>query len=34
MLYYLNIWLVSARYSLVRMMMFRGDFFICCDTVG
>ncbi len=28
MLYYLNIWLVSARYSLVRMMMFRGDFFI------
>ncbi|HYP15957.1 MAG TPA: ABC-2 family transporter protein [Opitutus sp.] len=27
MLYYLNIWLASARYSLVRMMMFRGDFF-------
>ena len=26
MLHYLRIWLASARYSLVRSMMFRGDF--------
>jgi ABC-2 type transport system permease protein len=25
---YLEIWLASVRYSLVRMMMFRGDFFV------
>lgn len=28
MLHYLKIWLATARYSLVRMMMFRGDFFV------
>lgn len=28
MLKYLQIWLASARYSIVRTMMFRGDFFI------
>jgi ABC-2 type transport system permease protein len=28
MLYYLRIWLAAARYSLVRTMMFRGDFFV------
>lgn len=28
MLHYLKIWLASARYSLVRMMMFRGDFLV------
>lgn len=28
MLRYLQIWLASARYSIVRTMMFRGDFFI------
>ncbi|HTL69427.1 MAG TPA: ABC-2 family transporter protein [Lacunisphaera sp.] len=26
--HYARIWLSSARYSLVRMMMFRGDFFV------
>ena len=25
---YFKIWLAGARYSLVRTMMFRGDFFI------
>lgn len=28
MLHYLKIWLATARYSLVRTMMFRGDFFV------
>jgi viologen exporter family transport system permease protein len=28
MLHYLKIWLASARYSLIRTMMFRGDFFV------
>lgn len=28
MLHYLKIWLASARYSMVRTMMFRGDFFV------
>ena len=28
MLYYLRIWLAGARYSIVRTLMFRGDFFI------
>jgi ABC-2 type transport system permease protein len=28
MLHYLRIWLASARYSLMRMMMFRGDFIV------
>lgn len=28
MLHYLRIWLASARYSMVRTMMFRGDFFV------
>jgi ABC-2 type transport system permease protein len=27
-LHYLKVWLASARYSLVRTMMFRGDFFV------
>ncbi|MBM3855210.1 MAG: hypothetical protein FJ399_18985, partial [Verrucomicrobia bacterium] len=26
--HYLKVWLASARYSLVRTMMFRGDFFV------
>jgi ABC-2 type transport system permease protein len=28
MLHYLRIWLASARYSIVRTMMFRGDFIV------
>lgn len=28
MLHYLKVWLASARYALVRTMMFRGDFFV------
>ncbi len=28
MLHYFKIWLATARYSLVRTMMFRGDFFV------
>lgn len=28
MTHYLQVWLASARYSLVRTMMFRGDFFV------
>jgi ABC-2 type transport system permease protein len=28
MLHYFRIWLATARYSLVRTMMFRGDFFV------
>ena len=28
MLHYAKIWLASARYSVVRMMMFRGDFLV------
>jgi ABC-2 type transport system permease protein len=28
MLHYLKIWLASARYSIVRTLMFRGDFFV------
>lgn len=28
MLHYLKVWAASARYSLVRTMMFRGDFFV------
>lgn len=28
MLHYLAIWLASARYSIIRTMMFRGDFFV------
>jgi ABC-2 type transport system permease protein len=28
MLHYLKVWLASARYSIVRTMMFRGDFFV------
>jgi len=28
MLHYLKIWLASARYSMVRTMMFRGDFIV------
>lgn len=28
MAYYLRIWLASARYSIVRTMMFRGDFIV------
>ena len=28
MLHYIKIWLATARYSLVRTMMFRGDFFV------
>ena len=26
--HYLRLWLTSARYSIVRMLMFRGDFFV------
>ncbi len=28
MLHYLKIWLATARYSIVRTLMFRGDFFV------
>ncbi len=28
MLHYLKVWLASARYSIVRTLMFRGDFFV------
>ena len=28
MLHYLRVWLASARYSVVRTMMFRGDFLV------
>jgi ABC-2 type transport system permease protein len=28
MRYYLNIWYASARYSILRTLMFRGDFFV------
>jgi ABC-2 type transport system permease protein len=28
MLHYFKVWLASARYSIVRTMMFRGDFFV------
>src|SRR5882672_1403401 len=28
MLYYLRVWLACARYSIVRTLMFRGDFFV------
>lgn len=28
MLHYLRIWLASARYSIIRTLMFRGDFFV------
>ena len=28
MLHYLKIWLASARYSIIRTLMFRGDFFV------
>lgn len=28
MVHYLRIWLATARYSIVRTMMFRGDFFV------
>ena len=28
MMHYLRIWLASARYSIVRTLMFRGDFFV------
>lgn len=28
MLRYLNIWLASVRYSIVRTLMFRGDFLV------
>jgi ABC-2 type transport system permease protein len=28
MLHYLQVWLASARYSIVRTLMFRGDFFV------
>ena len=28
MLYYLRIWLATARYSIIRTLMFRGDFFV------
>lgn len=28
MLHYLKIWLASARYSITRTLMFRGDFFV------
>ena len=28
MTHYLRIWLASARYSIVRTLMFRGDFFV------
>src|ERR1051326_4133451 len=28
MMHYLKIWLASARYSIVRTLMFRGDFFV------
>jgi ABC-2 type transport system permease protein len=28
MLHYLRIWAASARYSIVRTMMFRGDFLL------
>jgi ABC-2 type transport system permease protein len=28
MLHYLRIWLATARYSIVRTLMFRGDFFV------
>jgi ABC-2 type transport system permease protein len=27
-MYYLRIWLASARYSIIRTLMFRGDFFV------
>ncbi|HUR57346.1 MAG TPA: ABC-2 family transporter protein, partial [Opitutaceae bacterium] len=27
-MYYLRVWLASARYSITRMLMFRGDFFV------
>ena len=28
MLHYAKIWLASARYSITRTLMFRGDFFV------
>lgn len=28
MMHYLRVWLASARYSIVRTLMFRGDFFV------
>jgi ABC-2 type transport system permease protein len=28
MMHYLRVWLASARYSILRMLMFRGDFFV------
>ena len=28
MLHYLKVWLASARYSVTRTMMFRGDFLV------
>jgi ABC-2 type transport system permease protein len=28
MVHYLRVWLASARYSILRMLMFRGDFFV------
>jgi ABC-2 type transport system permease protein len=28
MMYYLRVWHASARYSITRMLMFRGDFFV------
>ncbi len=28
MLHYLKVWLASARYSIIRTLMFRGDFFV------
>ncbi len=28
MLHYLKVWLASARYSVIRTLMFRGDFFV------
>jgi len=28
MLYYAKIWAASARYSITRTLMFRGDFFV------
>jgi len=27
-LHYLRVWLATARYSIVRTLMFRGDFFV------
>jgi ABC-2 type transport system permease protein len=27
-LHYLRIWLTAARYSIMRTLMFRGDFFV------